>query len=101
MRAGRGWWILGGCQQQQHNRIREQNEGNRKDVMQTDGYLPHVLCARDHIGDISRPPPQREANLLKLFNKGQTAPEISSSCQTTFFVVVISVLKKQGTGRYV
>lgn len=53
VRAGRGWWILGGCQQQQHNRIRKQNEGNRKDVMQTDGYLPHVLCARDHIGDIS------------------------------------------------
>lgn len=26
-RAGRSWRILGGCQQQQHNRMREKNEG--------------------------------------------------------------------------
>lgn len=29
--------------------MREQTEGDRKDVMQTQGYLPHGPCANEHI----------------------------------------------------
>lgn len=49
LQAGRRWRILGGCQRQQHNRMREQTEEDRKDVMQTDGYLPHGVAANEHI----------------------------------------------------
>lgn len=43
--------------------------------MQTDGYLPHVLCARDHIGYKSRLPPQREAKLLRANKQNQKSVE--------------------------